>query len=113
MEWATVIDANDHRAAVAEVGDAGIGRQRHGGMRRSQGITVEDLAVCGFPAMKSRTIPGRQSRLGIVRVFLGVVPLAGNLVFLAETQFLLTMAEQDYPDITFHKTSEFKLEQAQ
>ncbi|GAB5415938.1 MAG: peptide chain release factor 3 [Crocinitomicaceae bacterium] len=35
-----------------------------------------------------------------------------NLVFLAETQFLLTMAEQDYPDITFHKTSEFKLEQA-
>lgn len=34
-----------------------------------------------------------------------------NLVFLAETQFLLTMAEQDYPDLTFHKTSEFKLEQ--
>lgn len=35
-----------------------------------------------------------------------------NLVFLAETQFLLTMAEQDYPDLTFHKTSEFKLDQA-
>lgn len=34
----------------------------------------------------------------------------GNLVFLAETPFLLTMAEQDYPDITFHKTSEFLLE---
>ena len=34
-----------------------------------------------------------------------------NLVFLAETPFLLTMAEQDYPDITFHKTSEFMLEQ--
>jgi peptide chain release factor 3 len=34
----------------------------------------------------------------------------GNLVFLAETQFLLTMAEQDYPDLAFHKTSEFKLE---
>jgi len=34
----------------------------------------------------------------------------GNLVFLAETPFLLTMAEQDYPDIKFHKTSEFKLE---
>jgi peptide chain release factor 3 len=33
-----------------------------------------------------------------------------NLVFLAETQFLLAMAEQDYPEITFHKTSEFKLE---
>lgn len=36
----------------------------------------------------------------------------GNLVFLAETAFLLQMAEQDYPDITFHKTSEFMLEQA-
>ena len=34
-----------------------------------------------------------------------------NLVFLAETPFLLTMAEQDYPEITFHKTSEFKLEE--
>jgi peptide chain release factor 3 len=33
-----------------------------------------------------------------------------NLVFLAETQFLLNMAEQDYPDLTFHKTSEFKLD---
>lgn len=33
-----------------------------------------------------------------------------NLVFLAETPFLLTMAEQDYPEITFHKTSEFMLE---
>ncbi len=33
-----------------------------------------------------------------------------NWVFLAETSFLLAMAEQDYPEITFHKTSEFKLE---
>lgn len=32
-----------------------------------------------------------------------------EMVFLAETSFLLLMAEQDYPDITFHKTSEFKL----
>jgi peptide chain release factor 3 len=33
-----------------------------------------------------------------------------NIVFLAETPFLLQMAEQDYPDLVFHKTSEFKLE---
>ena len=33
-----------------------------------------------------------------------------NLVFLAETTFLLTMAEQDYPEIAFHKSSEFMLE---
>ncbi len=33
-----------------------------------------------------------------------------NLVFLAETIFLLSMAEQDYPEITFHKSSEFMLE---
>lgn len=37
----------------------------------------------------------------------------GNLVFLAETSFLLTMAEQDYPELTFHKTSEFKIEAKQ
>lgn len=34
----------------------------------------------------------------------------GNWVFLAETPFLLQMAEQDYPNITFHRTSEFKLD---
>lgn len=33
-----------------------------------------------------------------------------NLVFLAETSFLLQMAETDYPEIEFHKTSAFKLE---
>lgn len=33
----------------------------------------------------------------------------GNWVFLAETPFLLQMAEKDYPDIQFHRTSEFKL----
>ena len=33
-----------------------------------------------------------------------------NLVFLAETPFLLQMAEKDYPDLTFHKTSEFMLD---
>jgi peptide chain release factor 3 len=34
----------------------------------------------------------------------------GNLVFLAETPFLLQIAERDYPEITFHRTSEFLLE---
>ncbi|MBM3455447.1 MAG: peptide chain release factor 3, partial [Bacteroidetes bacterium] len=33
----------------------------------------------------------------------------GHLVFLSETSFLLQMAEQDYPNLTFHKTSEFML----
>lgn len=32
-----------------------------------------------------------------------------NYVFLAETPFLLDMAQQDYPDITFHFTSDFKV----
>jgi peptide chain release factor 3 len=32
-----------------------------------------------------------------------------NWVFLAETPYLLDRAEQDYPDITFHRTSDFKL----
>lgn len=34
----------------------------------------------------------------------------GNRVFLAETPFLLQMAERDYPDIKFHRTSEFLLD---
>jgi peptide chain release factor 3 len=33
-----------------------------------------------------------------------------NPVFLAESAFLLQMAEQDYPEITFHRTSSFKME---
>ncbi|KAB1065203.1 peptide chain release factor 3 [Salibacter halophilus] len=34
-----------------------------------------------------------------------------NWVFLAESQFLLNQAIQDYPDIDFHTTSEFKIDQ--
>ena len=34
-----------------------------------------------------------------------------NYVFLSETVFLLQMAEKDYPEITFHKNSEFKLKE--
>jgi peptide chain release factor 3 len=33
-----------------------------------------------------------------------------NPVFLADSPFLLTQAEMDYPDIKFHRTSEFKLD---
>lgn len=35
----------------------------------------------------------------------------GNLVFLADSPFLLNLAQQDYPELTFHTTSEFKVEQ--
>tara|TARA_B100000768_G_scaffold8406_1_gene8791 strand:- start:2007 stop:3056 length:1050 start_codon:yes stop_codon:yes gene_type:complete len=34
-----------------------------------------------------------------------------NPVFLAPSPFLLAQAEGDYPEITFHKTSEFKLDE--
>lgn len=34
-----------------------------------------------------------------------------NWVFLAETAFLLSSAEQDYPDLTFHTNSDFKVEE--
>lgn len=34
-----------------------------------------------------------------------------NYVFLAETPFLLNMAQSDYPDIEFHFTSDFKVDQ--
>ena len=34
----------------------------------------------------------------------------GNYVFFADSPFLLQMAQSDYPDITFHTTSEFKVD---
>ena len=34
-----------------------------------------------------------------------------NPVFLAPSVFLLNQAESDYPEITFHKNSEFKLDE--
>jgi peptide chain release factor 3 len=34
----------------------------------------------------------------------------GNTVFLADSPFLLSQAELDYPAITFHTTSDFKLD---
>tara|TARA_B100000809_G_scaffold243810_1_gene269172 strand:+ start:4175 stop:5770 length:1596 start_codon:yes stop_codon:yes gene_type:complete len=37
----------------------------------------------------------------------------GNYVFLAQTRFLLQSAEGDYPEITFHTTSEFKTEKVE
>jgi len=35
----------------------------------------------------------------------------GNIVFMAESKFLLERAEADYPELEFHFTSEFKLNQ--
>jgi peptide chain release factor 3 len=32
-----------------------------------------------------------------------------NKVFMAESNWLLDLAVKDYPDITFHTTSEFKI----
>lgn len=32
----------------------------------------------------------------------------GNPVFLADNDFMINMTKRDYPDIEFHKTSEFK-----
>ncbi|RZK65730.1 MAG: peptide chain release factor 3, partial [Pedobacter sp.] len=32
----------------------------------------------------------------------------GNPVFLADNDFMINMTMRDYPDIEFHKTSEFK-----
>jgi peptide chain release factor 3 len=36
-----------------------------------------------------------------------------NIVYLAESPYLLKMAEQNYPDIVFHTTSEFKLKRTE
>jgi peptide chain release factor 3 len=36
-----------------------------------------------------------------------------NIAYLAESPYLLKMAEQNYPDIVFHTTSEFNLKRAE
>ena len=80
-----IVDADDDGAAVLNVGDARVARQRHGRMRRRQMRHVVDFAIGGEPAMEGVAVPGGQTRLLVVLVFLGIVHLAAHLVGLAES----------------------------
>ena len=53
-------------------------------MGSSQTVPVENLTIGRLAAMEGRSVPGCETNLFVVRVFLGIVPLAGNLVLLAD-----------------------------
>jgi hypothetical protein len=73
-----VIHPHDDRAAVGQIGDAGIARQRQRRMRGRNPVHVVDLAIGGLAAVKIVAIPGREALRAIVRVFLGDVSLAAD-----------------------------------
>ena len=57
MEGAAIIDADQHGAAIVEIGDADVARQWQGGMGAGDGIGGKDLAIGGAPAMKGLAVP--------------------------------------------------------
>src|SRR3984893_10114016 len=53
-----IVDPHDDRAAIVQIGDTGIARQRHGAVRRRDAVHVIALAVRGLVAMEVGSIPG-------------------------------------------------------
>src|SRR5690606_37030924 len=80
---ATVVDADYERTAVPGVGHAGVARQRHRRMRRRQVRHVVDFAIGGETAVEGIAVPGGKAFLPVARLFLGMIPLALDLVGLA------------------------------
>jgi len=85
MEGAAIVDAHDDRAAVHQVGDAGIGRQRHRRMCGRDAVAVIDFAIGGTPAMEGLAIPGGRADLGEAdRLLERGIALAGHGIGLAD-----------------------------
>ncbi len=67
---AAVIDPHDDGAAVGEIGDPGIARDRQGRMRAGDRMHVVDFAVGGEPAVEIGSVPGGDA-LGAIGDVLG------------------------------------------
>ncbi|MCY1499207.1 hypothetical protein D9M68_332170 [compost metagenome] len=77
IERATVVDPQDHAAAVVQVGHPDIARQRQGLVRGGHAVEVVGLAVGSGLAMELGAIPGRRAgRLVATRIVHRVVGLA-------------------------------------
>ena len=63
VERAPVIDADDHRAAVFQIGDAGVARKLHGLMGCGDRIHVEDFAIRCLLAVELLAVPGGDAAL--------------------------------------------------
>ena len=75
-----IVDANDDRSAVLEIGHARIDRHGQGRRRRRQPFHVVDLAIGGAAAMKQLAIPGRRADPVVGRVLARLIPDAIDLV---------------------------------
>ena len=84
MVGPAVIDTDDQRLAVPDVGDAGIARDRQGRMRSRQRGHVKNLAIGGQPAVEIIAVPGGHALGAVVRVFLGNIDAAGHRIGLAD-----------------------------
>ena len=77
-----VVDADDQRFAVAEIGDARITRHRQRRMGGGQRGHVEHFAIGGQPAVEIVAIPGGQAFLAIIDIFFGDIdPAADGIGF--------------------------------
>ncbi len=64
-ERAAVVDAHHHLAAVAQVGDFGVGGNRQRLVRRRHGVHVVGLAQRRRRGVKARAVPGRGAALDV------------------------------------------------
>ena len=84
MVRAAVVDPDDQRLAVPDIGDAGVARDRQGRMGSGQRGHVEDFAIGGQPAVEIVAIPGSHSLGAIVRILFRHVDPACDGVGLAD-----------------------------
>src|SRR5450631_4563365 len=79
-----VVDAHHDRAVIGQIGDARIGRQRHGRMRGRNRIHVEDFAVGGIAAVEVVAVPGGQADGAVIHVFLRDIFAAADRIRLTD-----------------------------
>ena len=85
MIGAAVIDADDQRFAVGDIGHPRVARHRQGRMRSGERAHVEHLAIGGQPAVEIVAVPGCRALLAVVDVFFGHIDPARDNVRLAYT----------------------------
>ena len=84
MIWSPVIDADDQRFAVREIGHARITRHRKRRMGGGQRSHVEHFAIGGQPAMEIVAVPRGQTVLAVLGVFFRHINPARHRIGLAD-----------------------------
>src|ERR1700730_914943 len=82
---AAVVDPDNDRPVVGEVGDKGVTGNRQGRMRGREALHVEHFAIGGTPAVEVLPVKGRQTLGPIVRILIGYVRYSGNHIRFADS----------------------------